>query len=699
MKKIFLLLAVMIFSSISFASVDTAIVATDLTNVDAMVASAAASSEGIPVFITENGMLNNDARNELASMGAKNVIIIGGPIVVKQEAEDELKLKYKVIRLWGIERTQTSIEVAKHFWPNVTCAVLVGDTKNDNNDAKIQLHASNLASRFGCILIPVPNGTMPAEVLKTLDELNVTHVKFVGKMNDEIRKSVKKFVLEELEDEDKVERIILNESVREGLKVVIIAAPDWRIANAIGSEMHHNSVVRMVSDASNETIQKLVVLIKENNVTDVRVVGVPALAQEIASALQNNGISVTKISGSKASEIAKEAWKENKEKWLEIREKAERRDAGMKLKIKMRLEGILNETETEFEEEEIGLEELRLGADISVLRQKLEEMKSKLVEIKQKIEAGDTEGAKLLLAEVRSEFRLKKWADRDRIKWEWRLEIENEEGNNNNIDNEYRKKLDNLEFSINDFRKACNSTAIENLIEKSKTLLAEAKNETATDNYIEASKLLREAKHVINEARSIGSVCLKEKKLMKRHMEIAEKRVEKAENAREKIRERIENSMNRIVKSEDKCSSDDDCACGKNINTGDCFYGNKNFVDTKQQCPDFCSGIAGNLVIKCVNNKCKQGITEEKEFNITSSSFTFSPNKISVKEGDKVKLRVTNTGGAHTFDIDELNIHKSTPAGRTTEIEFTASKSGNFRFYCSIDNHRVSGMEGNIVID
>ncbi len=599
MKKMFLFIFALMFSSISFAASDTAIIATDMTNVDAMVASSVASNEGIPVFITENGMLDDGIRNELASMGAKNIIIVGGPIVVKQEAEDELKLRHKVIRLWGIERTQTAIEVAKHFWPNVTCAVLVGDTKNDNNDAKIQLHASNLASRFGCILIPVPNGTMPAEVLKTLDELNVTHVKFVGKMNDEIRKSVKKFVLEELEDEDKVERIILNESLREGLKVVIIAAPDWRIANAIGSEPHHRSVVRMVSDASNETIQKLVALIRENNATDVRVVGIPALSQDIAAALQNNGINVTKISGSKASEVAKEVWKRNKERWLEIREKAEHRNVEMKLKIKMRLDGILNETEIEFEEEEIEIEELGLGTDISLLKQKLDEMKSKLAEIKQKIEAGDTEGAKLLLAEVRSDFRLKKWLDRDRIKWEWRLEIENEEGNNNNIDNEYRKKLDNLEFSINDFREACNSTAIETLIEKAKSLLIEAKNETASDNHTEAAKLLREAKHIINEARSMGSICLKEKKLMKRHMDIAEKRIEKAEDVRK-------NLAVRMTKAEMSCVQDDDCACGRNIKTGKCFYGNKDYVDTKQQCPDFCSGIAGNLEIKCVSNKCSQ---------------------------------------------------------------------------------------------
>jgi hypothetical protein len=54
------------------------------------------------------------------------------------------------------------------------------------------------------------------------------------------------------------------------------------------------------------------------------------------------------------------------------------------------------------------------------------------------------------------------------------------------------------------------------------------------------------------------------------------------------------------------CNSDDDCACGVYIETGDCFYGNKDYVDITEQCPDFCTGIAGNLKIKCVNSTCVQ---------------------------------------------------------------------------------------------
>ena len=192
-------------------------------------------------------------------------------------------------------------------------------------------------------------------------------------------------------------------------------------------------------------------------------------------------------------------------------------------------------------------------------------------------------------------------------------------------------------------RKACNATAIENLVEKAKSLLAEAKNETSSGNHTEAAKLVVEAKHVINEARSMGTMCLKGK-LMKRHMDIAEKRIEKAEELREKIAEKREKIKEKAEEKREKVAE-----------------------------------------------------KTAREFNITASSFSFSPNAISVSKGDKIKIRIANAGGTHTFDIDELNIHKSTPAG-VTEIEFTASKSGTFKFYCAMPGHKDSGMKGSLEI-
>jgi hypothetical protein len=58
--------------------------------------------------------------------------------------------------------------------------------------------------------------------------------------------------------------------------------------------------------------------------------------------------------------------------------------------------------------------------------------------------------------------------------------------------------------------------------------------------------------------------------------------------------------------SETACATDSDCACGTHKDTGDCFVGNKAFVNVEKQCPDFCTGIAGNLYTECVSGTCQQ---------------------------------------------------------------------------------------------
>ncbi|MEM4215472.1 MAG: DUF333 domain-containing protein [Candidatus Anstonellales archaeon] len=54
------------------------------------------------------------------------------------------------------------------------------------------------------------------------------------------------------------------------------------------------------------------------------------------------------------------------------------------------------------------------------------------------------------------------------------------------------------------------------------------------------------------------------------------------------------------------CNVDSDCACGVHKISRECFFGNKKYVDETIQCPDFCTGIAGNLEIRCENNMCVQ---------------------------------------------------------------------------------------------
>ena len=61
----------------------------------------------------------------------------------------------------------------------------------------------------------------------------------------------------------------------------------------------------------------------------------------------------------------------------------------------------------------------------------------------------------------------------------------------------------------------------------------------------------------------------------------------------------------------DSCTTDDDCVCGGiDKANGNCFLGNREYydryVDKLSDCPDFCAGIAGNLVVRCIDSTCMQ---------------------------------------------------------------------------------------------
>ncbi|HII72717.1 TPA: eight-cysteine-cluster domain-containing protein [Candidatus Woesearchaeota archaeon] len=59
------------------------------------------------------------------------------------------------------------------------------------------------------------------------------------------------------------------------------------------------------------------------------------------------------------------------------------------------------------------------------------------------------------------------------------------------------------------------------------------------------------------------------------------------------------------------CSSDADCVCGGvDKNTQRCFLGNKayydRYVDKEKACPDFCGGLDGSMIVRCVDKQCVQ---------------------------------------------------------------------------------------------
>ncbi len=92
--------------------------------------------------------------------------------------------------------------------------------------------------------------------------------------------------------------------------------------------------------------------------------------------------------------------------------------------------------------------------------------------------------------------------------------------------------------------------------------------------------------------------------------------------------------------------------------------------------------------------------TGVKVFNVSGANFRFDPKIITVKKGDKVRIIFKPLDMQHDLDITDLGVDSPvTVAGETSEIEFTASKAGQFEYFCSVGNHRANGMVGTLIVE
>lgn len=90
-----------------------------------------------------------------------------------------------------------------------------------------------------------------------------------------------------------------------------------------------------------------------------------------------------------------------------------------------------------------------------------------------------------------------------------------------------------------------------------------------------------------------------------------------------------------------------------------------------------------------------------REIKVSGTDFAFTPDSITVKKGEKVKIVFQNDGKSpHDLRIDELELAtKVTNPGQTDTVELTADEGGSFTMYCSVDAHRQKGMEGTFQVN
>jgi len=101
--------------------------------------------------------------------------------------------------------------------------------------------------------------------------------------------------------------------------------------------------------------------------------------------------------------------------------------------------------------------------------------------------------------------------------------------------------------------------------------------------------------------------------------------------------------------------------------------------------------LAGFFIKSFTGNSIKE--ESVKEFTVKAFRFGYSPDTITVNQGDKVKINIDNTDTLHGIRIPDLGIR-----GDET-LEFTADKAGEFTWYCT--NMCGSGhmqMQGKLIV-
>lgn len=109
--------------------------------------------------------------------------------------------------------------------------------------------------------------------------------------------------------------------------------------------------------------------------------------------------------------------------------------------------------------------------------------------------------------------------------------------------------------------------------------------------------------------------------------------------------------------------------------------------------------VSNSMPLPSTSTEVEEKVVQ-KEFTVSGQNFSFVPNSITVKKGDRVKIIFKNTQGFHDFVIDEYGVATSQFKSPGEEIlEFTADKTGTFQYYCSVGSHRSMGMFGTLKVE
>ena len=73
-----------------------------------------------------------------------------------------------------------------------------------------------------------------------------------------------------------------------------------------------------------------------------------------------------------------------------------------------------------------------------------------------------------------------------------------------------------------------------------------------------------------------------------------------------------------------------------------------------------------------------------KRIDVSVKRFAYEPAEITVKKGEPVVLEITTQDVAHGLKFKELNLSTKIEKGKSAELAFTPTKTGDFVGHCSV---------------
>lgn len=87
------------------------------------------------------------------------------------------------------------------------------------------------------------------------------------------------------------------------------------------------------------------------------------------------------------------------------------------------------------------------------------------------------------------------------------------------------------------------------------------------------------------------------------------------------------------------------------------------------------------------------GAAPRDEVSLTYARGTLKPSEVRARKGDSLRLLLRTEEGEHCFAIDAFRVEKRVVPGRTTTVEISLDRAGEFPYYCCLepDNAAVRG--------